>query len=140
MRYWDSSAIVPLLHQESATDRMLKHLRRDSIVVTWWGTEVECASAVARLEREGKLELKTATTALQRLRQLAGAWNEIQATRLLKQAAKRLLRVHSLRAGDSLQLAAALLASDRQPESLTFLCLDQRLSEAAEREGFSVVV
>jgi hypothetical protein len=49
------------------------------------------------------------------------------------------LRVHALRAGDSLQLAAALVACEGRPGGLQFVSLDDRLNEAALREGFRVV-
>ncbi|MDT3677593.1 MAG: hypothetical protein ROZ64_01995 [Burkholderiaceae bacterium] len=51
----------------------------------------------------------------------------------------RALRVHPLRAADSTPLAAALVAAEHQPATLAFVCLDQRLTEAAAREGFEVV-
>ncbi len=53
--------------------------------------------------------------------------------------AQRLLRLHPLRAADSLQLAAALLACEHRPQGWQFVCLDARLSLAAEREGFNVI-
>jgi len=49
-----------------------------------------------------------------------------------------LLRVHPLRAGDSLQLAAAIIAAEHEPATLEFVSLDERLNEAASREGFRV--
>ena len=57
----------------------------------------------------------------------------------VRASAQRLLRVHPLRAADSLQLAAALLACEQDPPSLELVCLDDRLAEAAGREGFPVV-
>ena len=42
-------------------------------------------------------------------------------------------------AADSLQLAAALVAAEHQPQALEFVSLDERLNEAASREGFPVV-
>ncbi len=52
--------------------------------------------------------------------------------------AQRLLRVHPLRAADSLQLAAAWVASEHEPPTLELVSLDHRLNEAASREGFRV--
>jgi predicted nucleic acid-binding protein len=51
-----------------------------------------------------------------------------------------MLRVHPLRAADALQLAAATVAAEHDPSSLELVCLDQRLSEAAGKEGFPLVV
>jgi hypothetical protein len=50
----------------------------------------------------------------------------------------RLLRVHPLRAGGALQLAAAIIAADFQPNALEFVTLDARQADAAEREGFRI--
>ena len=41
----------PLLVMEGATDPLEALYREDPHVCVWWGTVVECASAVARRER-----------------------------------------------------------------------------------------
>jgi hypothetical protein len=56
----------------------------------------------------------------------------------IKMTARRLLRVHPLRAADALQLAAAFVASERRPPTLEFVCLADRLNDAARREGFVI--
>lgn len=73
------------------------------------------------------------------MKQLRMAWNEIQPTGVLREAAKRMLRLHALRAVDALQLAAALTAAEQHPDALDMVCLDQRLCEAARREGFRLL-
>ena len=135
MRFWDSSALVPLLVQEEATEELLE-LYATSAVVAWWGTDVECTSAVTRLERSGHLPAADATEALRRLRQLAAGWHQVEPSEPVKEIARRLLRVHDLRAADSLQLAAAVTAAEQRPSTLEFVCRDQQLALAAEREGF----
>ena len=57
----------------------------------------------------------------------------------LRERARRLLEIHPLRAADSLQLAAALIACEENPQSLFFVTLDRRLKDAAEKEGFGVL-
>jgi hypothetical protein len=136
MKFWDSSAIVPLLAAEPGRDRVLALLEEDTDMVVWWATPVECASALARREREGRLSIPATTEALDRLRLLSAGWNEVVPTDAVRNTAFRLLRVHSLRAADSLQLAAAVLAAEHDPPSLGFVSLDDRLGEAAQREGF----
>lgn len=140
MKFWDSSAIVPLLAEEQTTSSVLGLYREDPLVFVWWGTEVECVSALARLERQGSISPISLTAALQRLRALKFRWQEVQPVEELKETAKRLLRVHSLRAADSLQLAAAIAASEHRPSSVDFVCLDERLTAVAQREGFNVVM
>lgn len=136
MRFWDASAIVPLLLEEPRREALLERLEEDAEMLVWWGTPVECASAIARREREGMLELAEASAALERLRSLSRAWHEVLPSDSLRGLAQRLLRVHTLRAADSLQLAAALVAADGEAASLELVSLDERLNAAAAREGF----
>jgi predicted nucleic acid-binding protein len=139
MRFWDASAIVPLLLAEEGRAGVLAELERDPGMFVWWGTPVECVSAIGRREREGALALADATLAIDRLRALAEAWHEVQPSDIVRVTAQRLLRVHPLRAADSLQLAAAVVASEGDAARLPFVGLDERLNEAALREGFRVV-
>jgi len=139
VRFWDASAIVPLLVGEPSRDALLALLERDASMLVWWGTPVECASALARREREGAIGLDAATDALERLRELATAWQEVLPSEPVRTVAQRLLRTHPLRAADSLQLAAAIVGAESEPASLEFVGLDARLNEAAMREGFRVV-
>lgn len=52
--------------------------------------------------------------------------------------AQRLLRVHSLRAADALQLGAALLWTGSRAQHAVLHTFDERLAAAARREGFEV--
>ena len=139
MKYWDSSAIVPLLLEEPTTASLISLYRDDPVLLSWWGTGVECVSALARLERTGDLSPDAVTTAMTRLKKIRSAWQEVEPTDRIRETATRLLRVHNLRAADSLQLAAAFAASEGRPPSLDFVCLDERLILAAQREGFPVI-
>lgn len=139
MRFWDSSALVPLLVAESGSVSVMQAYEGDPELVVWWVTEVECVSALARLEREGSLLGASMAAALQRLDALAMAWHEVQPIGRLRQTAVRLLRMHPLRSADALQLAAALMTAEDHPATLPFVTLDDRLALAAEREGFTVV-
>ena len=139
MKFWDASAIVPLLVAESATRSLQALASRDSDLLVWWGSQVECASALARLERETLLDRKAPALAFDRLKQLADGWHEIEPSELIRENALRFLRVHPLRAADALQLAAAFIAAERRPPSLEVVTLDDRLAEAARKEGFELV-
>ena len=112
---------------------------QDPEIVAWWGSTVECTSAVARRERDGALTADAAARALDLLRDLALGWQEVLPSDAVRTTAQRLLRVHPLRAADSLQLAAAIIAAEREPSTLDFVGLDDRLNDAARREGFRVV-
>ena len=139
MRYWDSSALVSLIVSEYDTTAREAVLKEDEHIATWWCSQVECASALNRLMREGAMDQKGLTTGLANLGSLSASWIEIRPSERVRKRAIRLLRIHPLRAADALQLAAALLASDETPETLPFVCSDERLQEAARAEGFRVL-
>ena len=139
MKFWDASAIVPLLMSEPTTKAAQALANKDPTMVVWWATEVECASAIARLEREDGLDESAATQAFHRLRQLAPTWHEVDPSDPVREAAIRFLRVHPLRAADALQLPAAFIAAERRPSSLEVVTLDDRLAAAARKEGFAMI-
>lgn len=139
MRFWDSSAIVPLLVEEESTPRLLELYREDPEVVVSWTTRVECASALARAERDGLGSAAELAAAFRRLDLVTDRWFEVEPTDEQRETARRLLRVHPLRAADALQLAAAVIASERRPTTLALVTLDERLALAAAREGFEVL-
>ena len=139
MKYWDSSALVPLCVEETSSARMIRIYRSDPAVVTWWGSEIECVSALARLEREGAMTAAMVSSAMDRLAALRAAWHEVQPSRAVRDTAARLLRMHPLRAPDAIQLSSAVIVADREPAALEFVSLDTRLASAAQREGFPLV-
>lgn len=136
MRFWDASAIVPLVMAEVTTKTLQGLAAAGPAMLVWWATEVECASAIARLEREGALDPPAVIEAFDRLKRLADGWHEVDASDAVREAAIRFLRVHQLRAADALQLAAAFVAAERRPSSLEIITLDERLAAAARKEGF----
>jgi uncharacterized protein len=138
LKFWDSSAVVPLLVAEPTTRHLLQLLKADKGLTVWWATPVECASAIARRERDEALATRDSNVALERLRALQSYWVEINPTAKVRDSAVRLLRTHPLRSSDSLQLAAAMVAAEDEPSTLGFVCLDERLKTAAQREGFTV--
>ena len=139
MKFWDASAIVPLLIAERGSAPLRAAGADDPLMLVWWASQIECASALARLEREGLLDTQSIRAAHKRLHQLIANWQEIDPSDELREAAARLLRVHPLRVGDALQLAAAFVAASGRPSSLEFVVLDERLATAAQKEGFSIV-
>jgi len=138
MRFWDSSALVPLLVDEPLTALAQHRLKDDPAPVVWWGTPVECASALERRARDGALGELPRAKAFDRLRALGDAWIEVEPGPEVRAQALRLLRLHPLRAADALQLAAALIWASHAPEGLRFYTDDERLRAAAAKEGFEV--
>jgi predicted nucleic acid-binding protein len=139
VKFWDSSAIIPLCVKEPATDKVENVIRADEDIVAWWATRVECVSALSRRGRKGALLAEAERKAKAILFKLSALWSEVQPTELVRQRAERLLAIHALRAADALQLAAALVWAEEIPRGLEVVCLDQNLCEAAMKEGFTVL-
>jgi predicted nucleic acid-binding protein len=136
MKFWDTSAITPLLVEEADSDRREGQLEGDSTMIVWYGTPAEIQSALSRRRREGMLTAEAERLAMARWAALAASWAEVEPLRRVRDRALRLLRVHPLRAADALQLAAALVACSEQTTAFEFLTANFRLQEAALAEGF----
>lgn len=138
MKFWDSSAILPLLLDERTSASVAAVYEDDERQIVWCLTEVEAVSALARRERQGgkPVDVERARTTL---KILSERWEEVTSVESVRTRAIRLLGTHGLRAADALQLAAALVFCDERTESLPFVCLDDRLAEAARKEMFPVL-
>lgn len=104
VNYWDTSALVPLFVREPDTDLRERQLVSLPGLVAWWGSRLECISKLCRREREGHLDTVAFDTARRRLEALSRQWIEVPPSNVVRLRAERLLRNHSLRAADSLQL------------------------------------
>lgn len=139
MRFWDTSALLPLLAGQSSSTRLMPLIEDDAGVVVWWGTRVELVSGACRLRREDSIDEKTLTALVSGIERITSEADQVEPTQQVRQTAVRVLRVHNLRAADALQLAAALVWTEYNPSGTGFVCLDSRLREAAGREGFTIL-
>jgi predicted nucleic acid-binding protein len=135
--FWDASALVPLCIHEATSRRAQVYINRFAPVV-WWGSLVEIHSAICRLHREKVISDLDKQGAVSRLQLLRDGWREVLPDDPLRDLAVESLDKYSLRASDSLQLAASLIWCQRQPSRRNFVCADRRLAEAANAVGFSV--
>jgi hypothetical protein len=139
VRFWDTSAIVPLCLSEPATPDVRRIASDDGALVVWWATRTECASAFARRRREGQLAATAERRARRILSALVAEWSEVLPSDPVRERAERLLGVHPLCAADAFQLAAALIWSRGETRACTIVSFDERLRGAAEREGFTLL-
>lgn len=139
MRFWDSSALVSLFIDESPSAAVRALYATDPVTVVWWGTPVECASAVARRSRVPGTDSDAVRRGFESLTLLQATWQEMAPDESIRDLAVRLVSLRDLRAADALQLAAALVAAVGRPQELEFVCLDDRLRFAAAQEGLAVL-
>jgi uncharacterized protein len=139
VKFWDSSAIIPLCFKEPASEAVKHVINADPDIIVWWATRVECISALARRIREGAIGTTTEAHVKGILSALSAEWSEVQPNEVVRQRAERLLMLHPLRAADAFQLASAMIWAQESPTGLDIVCLDQNLRQAASREGFTVL-
>jgi len=139
MKFWDASALAPLHAREPRTADLQALARSDEGIVVWWGTVVECASALARMRRHQSLTDAEYAKALEALVLTSSGWRPVTPSQDLRYDAMRFVRLHPLSAADAFQLAAALHWAQRRPGGLEFVCLDARLRQAAAIEGFTIL-
>lgn len=140
MRFFDASALVKRYVRERGTRRVETLLRAGEAVVSRLSA-VEVASALACLTRDGSLSRTARDRALSELTQDLLAWHVVELTTVVVFRAQRALVRHPLRAGDAIQLAAALTFAEAFARPLRgFVVADARLATAADAEGLTVEV
>lgn len=138
MKFWDSSAIIPLIAPESESKIIRSLHQKDPEMLVWALTLTEIYSSLYRKVREGKLGEADFSEIEERLKFLERGWSEVIQIESTRKRANRLLATHSLRAADALQLAAALIVYDDRTEGEGFVTLDKNLALAAKKEGFLI--
>lgn len=139
MRYWDASAIVPLVVAEPDSELVRTWLSEDDRIATWAWTRTEITAAIERRTREGTLSRQQRREVIERFDAFARSWDEVTDVLAVRARATALLARHPLRAADAGQLGAALLIKEQLAGALMFVCLDRRLSSAAELESLRVL-
>lgn len=138
MRFWDSSAVVPLIIREPLTARVRGYTDRDEEIAVWWAAPVECWSAISRRKRNGEISADSADLAYRSLEALRSVWHEVLPSEEVRRQARRLLNLHPLRAADALQLGAAIIWASSYGDG-EFVTFDAALADAARLEGFAVL-
>lgn len=139
MRFWDTSAIIPLWIAERGSSRSKAWYRSDPDVIVWTLTRVEVFSALARRRREAPAAASRLLAVRRDFIHAWERWSEVTAIEIARRHAERIVESYSLRAADALQIGAALIAAEDHPTALEFVTFDENLAQAAEREGFHVL-
>jgi predicted nucleic acid-binding protein len=144
VKFWDSSAIVPLVIEEKTSRQCRDLYRADRHVDVWEYTETEVLSGIVKQTRvQPPLTDDELDAALTRLDTHRREWEVVKAVTddivsEIKRRARRHMLTHRLRSGDALQLAAATMRFD-PPMRRAFVVFDGQLADAAANEGFDVI-
>lgn len=139
MRFWDTSALVPLFVAERESGSAARWLREDPDVVVWTLAQVELLAALARRRRDEPAAARHLRIARRHFLGAWERWSEVTAVDVVRRHAERIVETHPLRASDALHIGAALVAAEDEPGTLEFVTLDRHQAAAAEREGFHVL-
>jgi len=136
VKFWDTSALVPLFIDEATTETLRRTLADDPDVMLWALTQVELTSVIWRRKPDppvtrAELAAKAVAAAAESL--------SVEALLPVMQHALNACEHHRLRSADALQLAAALVACGGESSLLPFVTLDRELASAARAEGFPVL-
>jgi uncharacterized protein with PIN domain len=101
VRFWDTSALIPLILFEPGTARVIRWLRRDPDVTVWTLTRVELLSALARRRRAEPPSAPRIVQAKRDILEFWARWFEITAVERVRQLAERVVERpdHGGRAG-----------------------------------------
>ena len=102
-------------------------------------SEVEIASALARLAREGSMSASERDRALEQLTEDFQSFWIVEVTRETVALARTLLVGHPLRAGDAIQLASCQYLRRELSDNMPMVVFDERLLDAAAAIGIPVI-
>lgn len=138
MRFWDTSALIPLMFEEAESGRMRQLLAEDNAIAIAPITPLEITSTLWRRRHAGLLGVEEHHDAETMFAELSARWNQVVQNSLVLKAALRVVTRHPLRTLDAIQLGAAIVLS-HEPACLTVVTLDKDLANAARAEGFTVL-
>jgi uncharacterized protein len=140
VKFWDTSALLPLFVEEPATESCTALLSSDPSVIVWEGTSVELLSALSRYRQHASGFDDLWPGVRHEMLERWETWSRVADMGKASLRARRLVNVHPLKSGDAYQLAAALVACEDQPQWLTVVTRDLTMAAAARLEGFRVAI
>ncbi len=133
--YFDTSAVVPLIIDEPATDLCTRVWNESSRAVSVRLLYPEARAALARAERMNRLTRRQLTAAVAELEAIVDQVDHIEVTDSIARTAGELAEQHALRGYDAVHLAAAHTVLD---EDLVLITGDTDLAAAASAVGITV--
>ena len=135
--YFDTSAVVPLIINEAATDHCNRVWNDSSRVVSVRLLYPEARAALGRAHRMNRLTRRQLTAANSELDTVVTEVDHIELTADLARTAGELAQAHGLRGYDAVHLAAAQSIADHE---LVLVTGDIDLAAAAQSVGIAVSI
>src|SRR2546422_3825389 len=135
VRFWDTSALVPLFIAERESGSAARRLREDPEVVVWTLARLELLAALARRGRDEPAATRQLRLVRRHFLDAWERWTEVTAADVVRRHAERIVGTHPLRASDALHIGAALVAAEHEPGTLEFVTFDRRQRSEERRVG-----
>ncbi len=97
-------------------------------------------SALSRRHREATISTAMLDRLIAATKEEFTSFFVVELSPAVVHRARNLLLRHPLRAGDAIQLGSCLVLRERLQQPVQFLAFDQRLNDAAEREGLKLAL
>lgn len=137
--YLDTSALVKLYVQEAYSDVVNALQQQADVIASHQIAFVEFHAALARHYRENDLDAPTFEVLKQAFIEDWVDYLQVETDLSLLQSAAELAEAFSLRAYDSVHLAAARYLQQHTTLPLVFACFDKRLNLAAKMLGMQII-
>jgi uncharacterized protein len=135
--YFDTSAIVPLLVEEPATEHWKRFWDEATRIVSARSIYPEASAALARAARMGRLSPTQMVRATAELDDLVTQVDFVEITEDLARTAGRFAQIHGLRGYDAVHLAAGVMVADHDT---VFVTGDADLADAAKASGLATAI
>jgi hypothetical protein len=138
--FLDSSALVKRYRQEVGSTWMLELFTPQNQLIVARLSHIEVAAAIVRRSRQSGQLSREAEFALSRLdNDMRKHFQVVEFSETIISLALGLVRLHSLRAADAIQLASAKIAgADISATGIFLVSADDELNAAAKADGLRV--
>ncbi len=137
--YLDTSALVKAYITEKFSPEIMSNIKHADVVATHRIAYIEAHAAFARLKRERKLTESEHESTKHFFVKDWENYLQIENNQALMDYAVDLVEAFSLRAYDSVHLAAAVLLSKQSKQTVVFACFDQQLNKSAKVLGLQLI-
>lgn len=138
--YLDTSAMVKLYVPETDSATITQLVDTTEIPAISRIAYAEARAAFARKRREQAITLRDYRTLVQDFDDDWETFFIVDVSDLLIKRAGQLVEKFALRGYDAVHLASALVVAEHGSQTVTFACVDEKLSRAARRQGLTVLL
>ncbi len=133
--YLDTSALVKRYFKEPYSEVVVTKWQEATGIVTSSVAYAEAMASFFRKKRESAIEDARMENIVSSLRADWNSFIRIQVNDELNEYIDKAIKAHPLRGFDAIHLASAMIVHEKFQSDFLFICFDQKLTRAAQKEG-----